>query len=433
MTASWDMLSSTFDRQVRRRPRIAASLRVLRASTAVSCLLLSLVAGCSREGHGDAEETGDRRQGSSLDPTPVPLAELQSRMVKSYCEYHFNCPQGEGGVRAVFQSLSTCQTRILAMASRWPDIPDLTKAIEAGTITYDAAAAGRCFAEHPCVDDLLGPGNISETCPEIFKGALLEGDACWRSEECARETYCDHGHKVGGRFRASCPGVCKAPIPIGGACEWEDRCADPPGRDYGVCDEGTCVRQSLDPGAAEGAACGTIIHPNGRHEFLGWCGEGLWCSSGTCRRDPLPTNSPCTDEEDRCSGIQVCDLGDDFEPETQQAVGRCRDAKYVLEDEPCGESHEEGFEVGFCYPYAFECVNGRCQRPGDGSLGARCIEEIPNTCNEGLQCNFEKVCLRLRQVGEECHQNQECESGGCNGRCEDGQCTGRCLPRMCAR
>ena len=381
------------------------------------------LAGCSRE-RAEPDETDDRRQETTRDPAPIPLAEFSSSLVRSFCEYHLNCVEGDSEARAQLQDLSTCQTMMMPTLLRRTPFPDLMKAIEAGNISYDAAAAGRCFAANACVPLLFGSRGLLDVCPEVINGTLMEGDICWRSEECAGDAYCDHGDVLRpGHYYASCPGTCRAPVPIGGVCgsgEHEERCADPPGRDFGTCDNGICVRRSIDPGAPEGAECGVVIDPDGSDRYLGWCGEGLWCASGTCLRDRLPMNSPCDSYDDHCSGHQICDTEE----------GRCRDVKIAQENEPCG--FVDGSLVGLCNSLAFWCVNGRCQRPGDGSLGAPCDDAILTTCNEGAQCSVERVCTRLKQVGESCTYGHECESGGCNGRCEDGECSGRCLPRICS-
>lgn len=376
--------------------------------------------GCSNtQQHDEPEVRLDNHQQEVPLPqtTPVPLTELTARLAKYACEFDFECPASALGLRVRFRDLSACQTEVAREEARWPDTSDLVKASEAGTLVYDPSAAGRCFTVD-CSIDRLGSGlRASRVCPEAFGGALTEGDVCWRSEECAGDAYCDHGVGLGGGFQAACPGVCRARVPIGGSCAYGLRCVDPPGRDKGACRDDVCTQYSPSLRATEGAACGEISGQDGVVVDYVSCGEGLWCSSGSCRRGPLPPDSPCSRDDDRCSGSQVCDIDE----------GRCREVKLALENEPCGESVSEGTCAGF----ALECVAGRCQRPGDGSLGAHCIEDVLTTCDDGLECDFSEICLPLKQVGEACAYNQDCESGECNGRCDGGDCIGRCLPRIC--
>ncbi|MCB9652644.1 MAG: hypothetical protein H6729_00740 [Deltaproteobacteria bacterium] len=346
---------------------------------------------------------------------PVPMGEFSARLAEYACELDFECPASSLGLRPLFQDLSACKAHFSVLASRWQNIPDLIAAVEQGTIIYDAEAAGRCVTVE-CSADRVG-ARLPEVCSDVFTGALMEGDTCWRSEECGGDTYCDHGAPTGRDFLESCPGICRARVPIGGSCRYGFQCADPPGRDEGICADGVCARYSPDQGAVEGQKCGETTGEDSAVLNYGKCEDGLWCSSGTCRRGPLPPDSPCNSDDDLCSGFQVCVV----------VVGRCVDISVAFEGEACGDS----LSSPVCNGLAFECVNGRCERPGNGSLGARCFEDIPTTCNEGFQCNYEKICLRLKQVGETCSQDQECESGECGGRCDGDQCVRYCLPRMC--
>lgn len=360
----------------------------------------------------DTVSTGGLNTGA-----PVTVDTLTTEYTRAACSSLFLCP-GSGDTattQALFESPALCVERVRSFAGT--ELDDLTAALRAGRIRLDGAVARRCLdylTTHCAANDL----DLSEFCAEALQGTVAAGGGCWRSQECVRGNFCDHGDPAA----RMCPGTCRAQLAPGSACTLARQCLASTGR-TARCESGRCVDASSGPDAAENAQCGTIPAGTNAVSVVG-CAMGLYCAAltngvGTCRR-VLTEGSPCT-RADGCSPGLACVAS------VGTTTTTCR--RVTVVDVAGGACDARG-QTGFCNPLVgLRCGAAMtCERPGDGTMNARCQRgDLFLSCNSGLYCNATSMtCQAKLAVGATCEADGDCTSGECG----DGP-NRRCLERVC--
>lgn len=273
---------------------------------------------------------------------------------------------------------------------------DYRRALEAGTLRIDDAAARRCFdeveatiascwgvdADERRVQALAADLRLRRgVCAGVLVGNVAPGGGCVLHEECT-SGVCDAAPD-------RCPGVCVVGPGDGERCE--ERCAI----------EFDCVAATCTPAGAEGTRC--------RRD--GDCAAGLSCGlDGECRvcpgGEPLRCARACdgtchVGEQDsrfpdvECQGRQLCaglfpEIGVCHEPETlgRPCSGPCLEP-WVCDDarHRCVEPPAVGQPCsGACVPEAY-CDGVRCvARKADGETCARGAECLGAVCDDARRC-----------------------------------------------
>jgi hypothetical protein len=266
-----------------RAPR--ASVLALRASTHLVALGPGAAA-CS-------DTTGGGGGNTLAALTPDTFAPTYYRTV---CEMLFRCPTfGDGGFAvALLQNPATCASKLPSFGVG--SVADLLTFVRGGTVRFDGAAASMCIAriQRSCfgVD-----ADFDALCSAAFRGTVVEGGACWRSDECASGFFCDHGSGT-----RACPGACRPSRGADASCTIDRQCA---GWETGVaaCVEGVCATTHDGAAAGENQGCGVLAGSPARR--VG-CAAGLACVTGLCRR-PTGLGAPCL-SIDACVPGATCAL-----------------------------------------------------------------------------------------------------------------------------
>ena len=263
---------------------------------------------------------------------------------------------------------------------------------------------------------------VTTFCPASFTGTIPLHGACFRSEECAGDAWCDPG---AGRM---CPGTCAPRVAPGAPCTDVHQCSTAGFSGIVTCQPtGTsgaamvCLQHRLATAAVEGQPCGAVV--SGTTVTDTPCADNLTCvpATGLCQRVTLAQGQPCTADT-------PCPFGDACVTDALGA-STCQAASYHNHPgDPCAAN-----STALCNPVIqLACRNGTCQLVGDGSAGSACATgEFANTaCNPGLYCDgATRVCTPQKPAGAPCLDNLEC-AGVCGpgGLCADRACNLRyCL------
>jgi hypothetical protein len=332
----------------------------------------------------------------------VSIDALPAEIVSAYCDLLFRCDVGTSddaiAARLILRDSATCAEYLERAFLSDTQIGALQQAVEAGTVAYDAAAAGRCLdsLRAGCRASVSGAELGGPDCDAAFTGTVAEGGGCYLDEECVDGLGCDF---ASGTCPGSCATVDTGAFTCGGAvCADGEECFFP---ETGI---ERCVTEVLQADAGEGQPCGLVEEGTDTVTRRG-CVTGLWCTGdsyqiGTCRA-PIAAGASCAGN-DRCVAGHVC------------AGGSCRAVTVVRT--PGGPCDETMLQV--CDPLLrLECVAGSCTEFTDGRSGSPCrtgdFGEI--TCNPGLVCHRDTTtCGSPKAAGTPCVADGECASGSCD-------------------
>lgn len=384
-------------------------------------LALALAPGCSSTPDG----------ASTPDVTPDTFLD---QYAAAACHASFACPADASTLRLrlSFGDEATCRRLETRDFGASTSLVELLSLARSGAVHLNAAAARRVFAA------LAACGSsVDLASAQVFEGSVAAGGSCFRSEECAPETFCDHGD----RTARSCPGTCRAVAPLGAPCAsfgasecsrigvlGTPSCTPAPGSL-----EPRCIDRRFATLAAEDQPCGTVA-TSATVVTVTRCQPGLQCipsgpsgpdgsRSGSCQRLPS-VGQTCTDVG--CGDGSLCvpsapgsRSGICRSPTVQSRVGDACDASGSLRS--CNGTQR------------LQCTDGTCQLTGTGDVGAPCSENGFYTswdCNPGLVCLYDggsSTCQRPLATGTAC-------SGSADNACATGACYGSpptCQPRLC--
>lgn len=260
------------------------------------------------------------------------------------------------------------------------------RSLDAGTTSFDAAAAKRCvdeLAASECGATLSAPA-----CDEVFVGQVPIGGACTESDECAGSAYCED--------TLMCPGTCAASLDAGADCA-----------SGGECETGlVCTAAGV---------CGAVKATGET------CNSGVECQTRYCHY---------TASEGRCAEAPrqfVKALGEPCESALECAVGL-----YCPESTAGARSCVAA--VGAGEPCQLLSVGSTCVREAYCAIESTdtegvCVERIPlggactlsEACVTGI-CDG-GACVKHSGLGEPCVTSERCF-----GVCEAGACA---LPPVC--
>ena len=267
------------------------------------------------------------------------------------------------------------------------------------------------------------------------------GQPCNSPTQCL-STYCVDGVCCGS---ASCPdgqdcditgheGVCTTPLPDGQPCEGDADCASGFCVDGACCNVGSCPNGQFcntgecgPPGpngipCTEDAQCASGNCVDGRCCATAGCPLGQTCnipgSEGTCT-SPNPNGKPCTEPEQCLSGFCVdlvcCNVASCPVNQTCNAPGS--EGQCSVQPTPTRTPTRTQVPTQTPTPQPTGAV---C---GDGSqcVSGFCVDGVccsTSECPEGQRCNVTGsvgVCAPVKDQGEECSKDSDCESGNCTG------------------
>ena len=255
-------------------------------------LVLAMVVACG----GDKNSSG-----------PIAIDDLFPQYLDALCTFEANCAQEP--------DKATC---VADDNIEEADILTLIADVKAGTITYDADAAGACLAairNTSCAT--FAPraqiADSSELCIlTVFGGTVPEGGACNSLFECdsggsALSVNCESTMSSCDPATTCCPGTCTAEPPtsgsgaVGTTCTTSEDCLATL-----YCSEVT--HACKQPGAAAGDACDAtdgcdnpLICTQDAQTSMGTCGPQI-ATGGTC--DP-ESNFQCGDSRDYCDSTTL--------------------------------------------------------------------------------------------------------------------------------
>jgi hypothetical protein len=248
-------------------------------------------------------------------------------------------------------------------------------------------------------------------------------------------------------------------VVIGDGCSDATECAS------GFCKNDVCAGCDEDVDCAGAQTC-ELDNDLGYHVCVGGevvlgeaCNEGAECASGFCKNDTCAT---CEEDQD-CDGALVCvsdetlgyfdcqrsaaALGEDCSAGldcssgfcNSQVCSQCESNQDCGQDQTCVLSERLGYHV--CEG-ALTDLGQQCSVPEDCD-SSFCTDEVCSECTTNRDCdqaNTECVAdfalgyficqeIQLLQLGEQCGEDQECESGICHqdvcSECQDnGDCDG---------
>ena len=307
--------------------------------------------------------------GCSQDPTTA--SEFEAAVDPLECRHLAKC--GDIGK----SEESSCPTDRAADRAHFPSVLDRQKAIAAGTLAFDAAAARSCLdalhalmANDPCTPwDSPAAVLAGPSCRGVYRGLVPIGGTCANDLECAGG-YCD----TRGR-NSTCGGSCNPfiatgqPCPSGAGCLPDDACDQ---------FQGGAVPRTCQPAVRPGDPIGTAHRSAAGGPCLTRlsCVPGLLCTGpfqwngtanvGHCAA-PLDVGQPCDPsiQYSGCAGDLTCDTVS----RTCLAAGRaesdcdyyhpCRAHLYCDFSQqrcvaqpaygaPCSNQHGEPCDIGYC-------------------------------------------------------------------------------------
>lgn len=317
-------------------------------------LAIPLWAACTR---GIAEHAGED------DPGPIPRVEtvedLQRAILLEGCYAIARCGYAGANQRA------RCEIRVNALPRGSLLFPTLAR----DAVGVDTELGAEClrFLRESCADVLPG------ACRDAFVGTVSLGAQCFSSEECEGDGFCFAENRAG-------IGRCEERSAPGEPCEVDDECSSH-GSSVAVCFAGdetvadagapessrTCHARPVASDRVAGQFCGTWLD----HDELriATCNAATYCAEGVCV-DNAVVGGDCLE---KCEAGALCvplpprpgePSPGPFNP------GRC--IPFVVQTDvgdPCGAVSEPFLD---CDARTLACVEGRCQRKGDGSEGSVC-------------------------------------------------------------
>jgi hypothetical protein len=232
----------------------------------------------------------------------VPVDDLEGDLLNAECEVLVIC----GSV----PDRATCLASVRLNSARFAT---LKTDVAAGTVVYDAQAAGACVDVFKnvasCKQTEMGDiqSRIDATCGKVFIGSLPAGGGCFFDEECADGGIC------GSQTCSSdgcCAGTCLArptPIPVGGDCSnplLNQECAAGTVCAANAAGGGTC-KAPLPAGARCGPydRCALPYHCGGTVDPV--TNEGT-CTAPPARGQSCDMSGDCDDGRDYCDPNYVC-------------------------------------------------------------------------------------------------------------------------------
>lgn len=346
---------------------------------------------CSLTACGALDDEDAPESGESFDKR---IAEL---IAENRCDRIFNCPstQTERSLRR-FRDIDHCKE---VNTDELFAEHNAQKGVEAGYLSYDAAAGQACIAKLKSTYESTGCGEIDfiespRECEQVFKGTLTLGEPCLVSDYCADGLQCvkEDAQVCGGRCQAQpCAActqdqrcvqedqrvVCVDHIALGAACTKEDTCIYGSSCFFNGAETGSCLaHKSIE----DGGACD-----------LGENCKSTSCVDSICVMVP-PAFSPqvngesCTYSADQCGPGLSCQ---DVDPSSEE--GQC---KPVL---PSGAD----CDVNIQCEYGLICAGVE-----SGVTRGKCSPRLAN--------------------GETCQSSSQCQSNECDGVCVEP------TPKRCA-
>lgn len=353
---------------------------------------------------------GSNVSGGGTNTTTLTPQNFQSAYLQTVCSALYRCPLVNDNALAA--ALLGNPTACVERAGRLGlgNLSDLLTAVNEGTVRFDSAAASACLSRISAT--CAFESDIANICRDVFVGTVAAGGMCWRAEQCARGTFCDHGD---GPMRL-CPGACAAQRAAGGPCGVDRQCL---GYESGAvaCVNGMCAAVQTGPTASAGQPCGLLDGPPASRVA---CAAGLVCRGQRCLT-PVAAGAPCA-SGDVCAPGNVC----------VAAVGstqRTCTSPAPLVTNTAGGSCSTGSRMPpICNPLTrLTCMGGTCVSLGNGEIGSSCItggDFNSATCNPGFRCDSTtRTCQPRRPAGEMCEDDSDCLSDQCIGM--------RCLARVC--
>jgi hypothetical protein len=249
-----------------------------------SAALLGLAACSSPDpfpvsGGGTNGGTAQAGTGPVESKTPISPDDFFAREARALCGRWFRClsPRDDDmSLRFLFGTTAVCEAEVARYNARSPNVADLRQKLAAGDLTVSADATESCLEElASCGEaDALNEGS----CREVFEGAVAQGGACQRDEDCSGNSYCAGD---------SCPGQCQPRGLPGAACTGPTQCAY-----WGspvFCDTtggtlpGTCRELDRSAKAGPGEKC-TRSFRTAQQAFF-QCQDDLWCAPPTADDD----------------------------------------------------------------------------------------------------------------------------------------------------
>jgi hypothetical protein len=271
---------------------------------------------------------------SSEDPAPttggpIDIEGFRDELKTAYCEFAVRC--------SFMPDPQTCR----AVVSEDQSLLQLLADVVFNKVTFDGAAARTCvdaLKAQSCETLASVYKKVETACTGVFKGSVVEGEACLVREECAGDAECDLSMCMGDGV--CCMGVCaKRPVLVGVG---------------GDCSMAPCV---------ETAYCEKIDDEMGM--------------SATCKAR-VKNGQPCN-SADACEEGLRCDLGGD---------GNC----YVLskEGQPCNPNLQNGACLrvdNWCHTTDKTCS----KLPGPGDLCTDKMQCVNHAYCDGVTCQVQAL------------------------------------------
>ncbi len=385
-------------------------------SAARSFLLLpslALAAACS---DGGSEDLPPGEATLSLDG-------LVTEQARVFCQLLFSCdPDGSDNLEArlILETPVKCQQYLLNAGTF--DTADLVRAVKAGVVRYDGAAAKRCVAAIGQNCASLDFETSPEVCEAVFVGTVAAGGACQRSEECSGAAFCAKTSSAAG---AVCPGRCTAQRPQGTECDSSSQCDAAGLTGAPICTFtqegeagyiGRCRERKVGAAAAVGQVCG----------FDETTATGTPCAEGlVCGRNPRVCVAPLARGASCSPGSSICAGTDACRAEAQGGAPVCGPIQVVS---TAGVSCAS--PTTYCNPLSLlTCEAGTCaatRAPGGGRGNSCDRGDFSVPCDAGLYCagaEGNRFCESKLSLGDTCQQDDACLDGSCvDGRCEARDC-----------
>ena len=329
---------------------------------------------------------------SACAPKEIELDDLPRSFSDAFCDWAIGCGEfGEGDHDFCAKTVG-----IEWDVSTYIVTPDVLRAIETGSVSYDGEAAFECVEavrEASCLESNIDNIFAAPSCKDVFSGSLEIGTLCWTDLQCESQ-FCDVDYLA--CSMACCAGTC-APLPnavLGQPCP-TGYCIDGSICDY---DTETCV-----PKQVNGGPCIDSYD----------CADGLACLGyyeGVCS---LPRNEGefCVGEACGRMGLS-CDTTTNVCVQVQHAGALCNP-----DIDLCG------WGLG-CNPSTNTCQV-------IGGIGTPCVDDYE--CGDWtLYCDIdyltqtEGTCRQLKANGAACTSPWECQGS----KCTDGVCApeASCVP-----
>jgi hypothetical protein len=314
---------------------------------------------------------------------------------------------------------------------------DVEQAVVAGRIAYDPHAARRCvdgIAGTDCMADVFSDETLTE-CFAALTGTVQKGEECYSLFECAAG-FCDSASS------GQCPSTCPETIDegqscalhFGPSCDWRAGlrcsggvCTTPVGREEPCEDNNGCQSGLVCKATGEDTPnqCTPLHQEKGFCSSDATCAAGLYCNGddeggqcepriaegGACGLDLYTIDAALRGVQ--CADGLVCKGGGITKkgvPVSGQCAPPANEGQSCLAEGPDAQVHNSGCQTGLI------CPNGTCVLPpSEGPCAQRGV------CQYGVAyCDSTQVCTELKQSGEACHLDLECQGGLCvSSVCDD--------------